>query len=166
MSLELNVGDRVRRWNNEKDYYVVRIKRGNGPDKDMIYVSEDGKFEEFQCTPDCVKTPSSKNSETPDYKVGDIVVYFKYKTEKIGRIKSIHGTYFLLDDYEFYDYYDEDHPNDGIDIKNIYRLATVRECEWFKNRWNYGIDNSIEYLTIEIDSINKKIQALLKNKMS
>ena len=167
--IHFNIGDLVRVWACEKDYYVVRATRGNSPEKDMIYVTEDGKFEEDRHSPEYVKTkhPTSENSEKPNYKVGDIVVYFNYKTERIGRIKSIHGTYFLLDDYEFYDYYDEkdDGGKGGVDIKDIYRLATPRECEWFKHRWNYGMDHSIKCLSKEIDVINKKIQDLLKKKM-
>lgn len=83
--IHYNIGDQVRCWNDEKDYYVVRARRGNSPEKDMIYVTEDGKFEEYCYSPDYVKTkhPTSENSEKPDYKVGDIVVYFNYKTERI-----------------------------------------------------------------------------------
>jgi hypothetical protein len=167
--IHFNIGDRVRLYNDEKKgYYVVRAVRGNSPEKDMIYVTEDGKFEEFGTTPSYVLETISENSEKPDYKVGDIVVYFKYKTEKIGRIKSIHGTYFLLDDYKFYDFLLDDYKNDdneGIDIKNIYRLAAPRECEWFDQRWNMGIDTDIKYYLGQIDSINKEIQDLLKKKI-
>jgi len=162
-SIECKIGDIVRVWNSDKDYYVVRAKRGNGPDKDAIYLTEDGKFEEYRYNIQYIKLVYvSENSEKPEYKVGDIIVYFKYKTEKIGRIKSIFGTYILIDDYKSDDY---DNDTDGIDIKNIYRLATSRECVWFSHKWNHDIDNDIKYHLDEITELNKKIEQLLKNKI-